>query len=329
MQITNTPSSSTQPETDTTLTRGARGPAVADAQNLLLRAGNSLTRYGADGQFGAETSSAVSRFQLSRGIAPSGNLDAQTLHALAAAQPAKPDYGALFADGLLRGVVAVGFDEVDSHLPEQRELINGLARRGFREVSADERAQLGLGTAGQFLIRSFELDGKPVRAVFEVVTAETPDAKARFAAAFKSSEVVLYGGHGRYGSGPDFDHIASAEGNFVIGAPFEAGHVTLGAVDLGRLTPEYQVMFFDGCNTFRYFDDLRARAGKGIDKLDVIGSNAELYWNDTAENLLAALDSLSGGEDLEQLNERLDVINRPPVGTHAFRPDGFDDNGTP
>ncbi|MBL8915362.1 MAG: peptidoglycan-binding protein [Archangium sp.] len=329
MEITNSPSPSTSPEADTTLTRGARGPAVADAQNLLLRAGNSLTRYGADGQFGAETTQAIARFQLAHGITASGNLDSQTLRALAEAAPARPDYGALFADGLLRGVVAVGFDEVDSHLPEQRELISGLAQRGFRAVTDEERAELGLGTVGQFLIRSFEHEGKPVRAVFEIVTAETPDAKARFAAAFKSSEVVLYGGHGRYGSGPDFDHIASASGNFVIGAPFEAGHVTLGPVDLGPLTPEYQVMFFDGCNTFRYFDDLRARSGKGIDKLDVIGSNAELYWNDTAENLLAALDALSSGEDLEQLNSRLDRINSAPVGTHAFRPDGFDDNGTP
>lgn len=326
MEITNSPSPSSTTEEPVTLTRGARGPAVADAQNLLLRAGNSLTRYGADGQYGIETAQAAARFQLAHGLPPTGQLDAQTLHALAEAQPAAPDYQALFADGLLRGVIAVGFDEVGSHLPEQGELLTGLRQRGFRDATSRERDELGLGSSGHFLVRAFEREGKPVRAVLELVTPDTPEAKTRFASAFRQSEVVLYGGHGRYGSGPDFDDIGSPAGNFVIGAPFEPGHVTLGPVDLGPLTPDYQVMFFDGCNTFRYFDDLRARSGKSTEKLDVIGSNSELYWSETAENLLAALDSLSAGEDLEQLDERLDGINRSAPGTHAFRPDGFDDN---
>ena len=97
--------------------------------------------------------------------------------------------------------------------------------------------------------------------MLELITPDTEDAKARFAHAMRSSELVLYGGHGRYGSGPDFDDIHSPAGNFVIGAPFEPGHVTLGPNDLeaAPLTRDYQLMFFDGCNTFRYFDDLRSR----------------------------------------------------------------------
>jgi len=198
-------------------------------------------------------------------------------------------------------------------------------------VTPDERRALGLDADGRFVTRTFERDGRPARVLLELVSADTPHAKDRFAAALRTQELVLYGGHGRYGSGPDFDDIHSPAGNFVIGAPFEAGHVTLGVNDLDAapLTPGYQVMFFDGCNTFRYFDDLRARAtGKSSATLDVIGSNTELYWNATAANLLAALDAVSEGQTLGQLEDTLDGINRDaksPSG-HAFRGDGFEDN---
>ncbi|MFT3713102.1 MAG: peptidoglycan-binding domain-containing protein [Archangium sp.] len=286
---------------------------MSDVQNLLLRNGNSLTVYGADGQFGGETAAALINFQKKNALPVSGIADAQTLHALDEAAPASPRYDRLFADGVLKGVIAVGFDEVGSHLGEQEEVVRGLAARGFvRE--------------GDTLTREFERDGKKVKIQLELITPDQPNAKERFARGMRTDELVLYGGHGRYGSGPDFDDIHSPAGNFVIGAPFEAGHVTLGANDLTAvpLTPEYQLMFFDGCNTFRYFDDLRAKSGKTIDGLDVVGSNTELYWSETAENLLAALDAVSNGEDLEQLMTHLDAINRMPPGTHAFRPDGFD-----
>ena len=138
---------------------------------------------------------------------------------------------------------------------------------------------------------------------------------------------MLYGGHGRYGSGPDFDDIHSPDGNFVIGRPFEPGHVTLGANDLkaAPLTPAYQLMFFDGCNTFRYFDDLRSK--KTTRTLDVIGSTTELYWNVTAANLLTMLDGVTDQQNLEELQASLDAVNRAGTDqTGFFRGDGFEDN---
>ncbi|MFO0595594.1 MAG: peptidoglycan-binding domain-containing protein [Myxococcaceae bacterium] len=316
--------------------RAAPAPAlntveVLDAQNALLRAGGSLTRFGADGQPGPETAAAVITFQKAHGLAATGRFDAATLEALAKAPSPATDQAALWADGVLRGVLAVGFDEDGTHRFEGAKLELGLAERGFHEVTPDERRALGLDADGRFVTRTFERDGRPARVLLELVSADTPHAKDRFAAALRTQELVLYGGHGRYGSGPDFDDIHSPAGNFVIGAPFEAGHVTLGVNDLDAapLTPGYQVMFFDGCNTFRYFDDLRARAtGKSSATLDVIGSNTELYWNATAANLLAALDAVSEGQTLGQLEDTLDGINRDaksPSG-HAFRGDGFEDN---
>jgi len=226
-------------------------------------------------------------------------------------------------------VLAVGYDESGAQEPGRAELLQSLEHRGFHHVTTAEREELGLGLTGRFVTKFIDRQGVPARVLLELVTDEDPDAKQRFATALRTQELVLYGGHGRYGSGPDFDDIHSPAGNFVIGAPFEAGHVTVGANDLGAtpLTPGYQLMFFDGCNTFRYFDDLRARTGKGHATLDVIGSNDELYWHDTAENLLAALDGFTSEQDLEELGFELDLINRRGPQNHAFRSDGFEDNG--
>lgn len=300
---------------------------VEDAQNHLLRAGFSLPRYGADGLFGKETESAVTRFQNANDLPATGALDLDTLKALANAKSASPDYATLFSDGVLRAVLAVGYDEVGSHEPEQARVLSGLANRGYAPVTDDQRAGLGLDAEGHYVTR--EQDG--ARVIIEVITPDTPHAKTRFADALRRSELVLYGGHGRYGSGPDFDDLRSPEGNFVIGHPFEAGHVTLGENDLqaAPLTSGYQLMFFDGCNTFHYFDDLRSRTpGKTTKNLDVIGSTTELYWHVTAANLLAMLDGVTEQKDLEGLSASLDLVNRTGLDdqTHYFRGDGFEDN---
>lgn len=309
------------------INRGDKGEHVTRAQESLMRAGYSLPRWGADGQFGRETAAALAAFQKKQGLASTGRFDAATLKALESAGSPSPDYAALFADGVLRGTIAIGYDEVGSHEPEMARTRRGLAERGYVDVTADQRQQLGLPDDGRFLTREVEQG----IIVLELITPETPNAKERFSTALQRDEVIMYGGHGRYGSGPDFDDIHSTKGNFVIGQPFEAGHVTLGANDLEKtkLPAHYQLMFFDGCNTFRYFDDLRSKTpGKTTKNLDVVGSSTELYWNVTAKNLLSMLDSVTDQQTLHDLNQRLDVINRegPADDTRYFRGDGFDDN---
>lgn len=318
------------PETDPEpepLRPGAKGEPVKHAQNQLLHAGLSLPRYGADGDYGRETAAAVARFQQLHGLPVTGALDANTLRALEAAPSPSPDYAALFADGVLRAVLAIGYDEAGSQEPEQARVLQGLAARGYAWVADDQRAALGLDAEGRYLTR--EQDGR--RVILELITPDEENARSRFADGLRRSELVLYGGHGRYGSGPDFDDIHSPAGNFVIGAPFEPGHVTLGPNDLSAapLTADYQLMFFDGCNTFRYFDDLRSKTpGKTTKNLDVLGSTTELYWNVTAANLLTALDGVTAGQNLEQLEDALDAVNRagPADQRRYFRGDGFEDN---
>ncbi len=254
-------------------------------------------------------------------------LDAKTLAALETAPSPSPDYAALFSDGTLRATLAVGHDEAGSHEPEQAKVLKGLAERGYTHVPEADRERLNLDPHGLYLTRTLPQG----RVIIELITPDTDHAKARFADAMRASEFVLYGGHGRYGSGPDFDDIHSPAGNFVIGQPFEPGHVTLGPNDLAEapLTTAYQLLFFDGCNTFHYFDDLRAKTpGKTTKNLDVIGSTTELYWNVTASNLLTMLDGVTEQKNLEDLEHSLNAVNRsgPADQLSYFRGDGFEDN---
>lgn len=326
-----------------TLSRGARGPAVKALQQALQQAGFPLPRWGADGRFGAETQRALKHFQAAYRLPATGTLDARTLAQLAEAAatprpPPAPEYDELFADGVLRTTLAVGFDEVDAHVPEVAQVRRGLAARGYTpldvaRLSADEQARLGVADEpdAEYVTRTFTHHGQPVTAVVKLVTPDTPGARERFAKGLAQDEFVLYGGHGRYGSGPDFDAIDSPDGNFVIGPAFEPGHVTVGPNDLARtpLSDGYQLFFFDGCNTFRYFDDLRTRPkNKSTVNLDVIGSTTELYWHVTAENLFAMLDGVTAGKDLAALQQDLDALNRsgPDDTRRYFVGDGFDDN---
>lgn len=54
------------------LQKGATGESVRAMQQLLTAKGFKLTRYGADGEFGAETLSALKSFQRKRGLAADG-----------------------------------------------------------------------------------------------------------------------------------------------------------------------------------------------------------------------------------------------------------------
>ena len=65
-----------------TIRKGAKGPTVVEAQGLLIRAGYSLPKHGADGSFGAETEEAVKAFQRDNGLTADGIVGPLTWAAL-------------------------------------------------------------------------------------------------------------------------------------------------------------------------------------------------------------------------------------------------------
>ncbi len=317
---------------------GAKGQGVERMQRALLAAGCPLPRFGADGDFGAETRAALVRFQQQAGLEATGTLDAQTLARLdqagGAAATRYPEYGELFKDGVLDATVAVGFDEDGSDLSELPQVQAGLAQRGFapldvQHLSDDQLRALGADPSkvdreATYYTRTFEAFGKPVRALVKLIDRASPEAKQQFARAISNAELLVYSGHARYGSGPDFDPIDSPLGNFVIGQPYAPGHVVFGANDLKqtKLADGYQLMFFDACRTTDYRDELRSiPANKSAGNLDLLLSNDLLSWGDGTANVFTALDAVMAGQSIDELQASLERLNQ--VG---FTADGFAGN---
>jgi len=78
-----------------TIRKGDKGPVVKYAQRLLLEKGYSLPRFGADGDYGAETVAAVKAFQKKNGLQQDGIIGPRTWEKLkgnSAAAPAVKTY---------------------------------------------------------------------------------------------------------------------------------------------------------------------------------------------------------------------------------------------
>lgn len=254
-----------------------------------------------------------------------------------------PELDLLFADGVLQQTLAVGYDESGYHLVALTHILKGLSQQGYAPVDVstmdDFQLQATLGVdpktidrKGQYFLKHIQYDDKEVIAFVRLITPDTPDAKRRFAEAIASDEVVIYTGHGRHGSGPDFDDVKSAAGNFRIGDPYKQGVVALGDNDLvkTRFTPRYQMFVLDGCSTKHYVDDLRGKAqGKNTKNLDIIGTKVTLSWGDTASTALAALEGVSSNWSVNQLRKKLNEVNSDPAEKSAdkFLFDGFEDSG--
>ena len=61
-----------EPTGNETLRKGSRGVSVVKMQELLIKAGYDLPKYGADGQFGNETLEALKAFQADNGLGVDG-----------------------------------------------------------------------------------------------------------------------------------------------------------------------------------------------------------------------------------------------------------------
>lgn len=72
-----------------TIRKGDKGPVVKYAQDLLISKGFNLPKYGADGDFGNETLSAVKAFQKANGLTADGVIGSKTWAKLHEDKPAK------------------------------------------------------------------------------------------------------------------------------------------------------------------------------------------------------------------------------------------------
>lgn len=327
-----------------TMKQGTKGPDVKAAQEKLIKAGYELPRFGADSDFGNETVTAVKKFQTDNKLAPTGELDVKTLEKLdrapAASKVQYPEYDQMFKDGVMQTTIGLGFDEDGNDVGLRRDMLQGLNERGFQKLDVknltdEQLKQKGFNPAdidrdATYFTKPFEHAGKPVQALVKLVDRDTPSAKDKFADGMKKDDLILYSGHGRRGSGPDFDADKSAAGNYVIGKVSEEGHYALGKNDVskkGALSDGYQMMFFDACNTNAYLDDLRSRPkNKDSGNLDVIASTRELPWSTSQGDVLGTLDGVMGGKSIQDIKGSLDSRNAEPGKGAAFVADGFKGN---
>ena len=73
-------------DNSTVLKRGSKGEDVRRLQARLMELGYELPKYGADGEYGSETVTAVKAFQADRGLTADGIAEEKTLAALYAGQ---------------------------------------------------------------------------------------------------------------------------------------------------------------------------------------------------------------------------------------------------
>ncbi|MBO5970710.1 MAG: peptidoglycan-binding protein [Clostridia bacterium] len=64
------------------LKKGDRGAEVRQTQRLLIATGYAMPQYGADGDFGSETETAVKKFQADNGLEQNGTVDKATMSKL-------------------------------------------------------------------------------------------------------------------------------------------------------------------------------------------------------------------------------------------------------
>ena len=75
-----------------TLRKGSKGEYVKEAQKLLLDRGYKLPKYGADGDFGSETETAVKQFQKDWGLKQDGVIGPETWKLLESAPVKEKEY---------------------------------------------------------------------------------------------------------------------------------------------------------------------------------------------------------------------------------------------
>jgi peptidoglycan hydrolase-like protein with peptidoglycan-binding domain len=216
------------------LQRGADGD---DVELLQMKLNWHLgfmrrTLLDVDGDFGGKTERAVIAVKRARHVSPAnGTVDAaawtmleqQPTSSSDAAQHGRgPEYDRMLDDGLLDVTLAIGFDEDRVLVHEAQEVRRGLAE--VRSFTEDEAAAEQLRTdAGRphtpggrnYVKRDYNTShGQPVHAAVRLVepsdesqgTGQSGAASRDAAlAGMNESDLFSYGGHARYGTGPDFD----------------------------------------------------------------------------------------------------------------------------
>ncbi|MEP4888882.1 MAG: DUF4157 domain-containing protein [Aliiglaciecola sp.] len=331
--------------------------AVSKVQRALDDMGFDLPLHRVDGFYGDETRLAISQFR-SRYL--SDDLDKCDKDAIVLLDQIAPavdqrqehvfDYSRLLADNRLDVTVAFGhagfntsFVDADNKRKDTGEDSGTASARVFREwltkrgfalamsgMNSDEF--WALRTPISFPKSDGSIETRDIRVWVHLIEPGVGAASA-FGAGLSSSEITLYNGHARYGSGPDFDEKASPLENFRIGidaamaaagrgtryqaakkhgVKMDAEHDLKEMVASDQFDPDkYRVLFFQACTSMAYLDEVRSEIGN-TENTDVIGSRVPTYFTTDAPkvNPHEIIDMLSGILDGKTVENIVDAIEK-------------------
>jgi hypothetical protein len=278
---------------------------------LLVCKIQELLNVGEDGKLGGTTFTAFEKFSTggAKGI----------------------DYTRLFKDKKLEVGIAIG----DQFQSEFTAIVSLLETEGKKLKNFSST-----GSAGSKVIKftkDFPVQGDntaspvPIDVEFNIVSAESATPKKSYTEFLSQKEIVIYSGHAKYGTGPDFDEEKSVKENFIIGvnsALHKAGKLTAGynahmnkilegyGNDLeamskaGKIDPDkYQVWFFNACSSINYLDEVRQ--GLVTDKSGKIKSKANLRFVGTRHSVssdaLKIVDAILKMKTMDQIISIMDI----------------------
>jgi hypothetical protein len=250
------------------------------------------------------------------------------------------DYTKLFKDKKLEVGIAIG-DEFRNEFIAIVKLLEteGKKLKNFSlEGSSDSKV---IKFTKEFPVQG-DNTAAPVAIDVEVsiISAASTNPKQTYTEFLSQKEVVIYSGHARYGTGPDFDDKKSVKENFIIGvnsALHKAGQLTKGydehmnkilegyGNDLeamskaGKIDPDkYQVWFFNACSSIQYLDEVRnglvtGKSGKKKSKANLrfVGTKHSIY-----SDALKIVEAILNMKTMKDIISIMDVNEKGEVKAH-------------
>jgi hypothetical protein len=255
---------------------------------LLVCKIQELLNIGEDGKLGTTTAAAFENFQTGgkKGI----------------------DYSRLFQDKKLEIGIAIGA-EITGEYAAVVELFKKEGKK-VKNFSSTDPAGEGERKLIKFT-KDFRVPGDntavpvPIDVEISLIGEKSKEPEKAYTEFLSQKEIVIYSGHAREGTGPDFDAEKSPRQNFIIGvnsALHKTGKLKKGydsamnkilegyGNDLeamskaGKIDPDkYQVWFFNACSSIHYLDEVRQ--GLVTDKSGNIKSKANLRFVGTTHTI--------------------------------------------
>lgn len=238
------------------------------------------------------------------------------------------DYDKLLKDGKLDIAIGVGYDETGADEAAWSDIKTNLTNQGFKLSRVT--------TEGVHIYKQkVNMQGKDIDVTVNAFQGRnTKDPLQKFTEAMSNNELVIYTGHARYGSGPDFDDISSNKENYGIGRGYTSDHKPANLYEMGDhrgikatdATKEYQMMLMFGCKTKDYEPEIRQLL-KGTENLDLVTTQDLAYWNDLPKGVDLFLKGLKAGKSNDEIIASMNAeIKGENPANPLFKYKGGEDN---